>query len=166
MTGRNLHSHPYAAPVTTSMQQVTCYGEKGVGDINDEWQILDDTVPVGARLQRITSVFRLIHGLHGLSAPCALYSHGTQLPEWGFEQNEVACNPKLVDSGNLWNIETHINDRLPKTHSEHLAPSFFSSFIELHFGMASVNNNLKPKEDEITSQPWEWPLNIKVRFLI
>lgn len=27
--------------------------------------------------------------------------------------------------------------------------------------MAQVNNGLKPKENEITSRPWQWPINYK-----
>lgn len=32
---------------------------------------------------------------------------------------------------------------------------------QLHVAMALVNNNLKPKLGEDTSQPWEWPLNYR-----
>lgn len=78
-------------------------------------------------------------------------------------QNEVACNYQLTEAGNYWNVETHLNDALPSVQSAHLAPSFWANLYELHYGMFTVNNNLKPKEDEVTSRPWEWPTNYKVR---
>ena len=28
------------------------------------------------------------------------------------------------------------------------------------------NNNMKPKEGEITSQPWQWPLNWQVTYML
>ena len=41
------------------------------------------------------------------------------------------------------------------------APGFFQSMLELHYAMFSVNNNLKPKPEEVTSRPWEWPIDYK-----
>lgn len=31
--------------------------------------------------------------------------------------------------------------------------------------MFQGNSGLKPKEGEITSKPWQWPINYKVRLL-
>lgn len=42
------------------------------------------------------------------------------------------------------------------------APSFFSRFFESHAVMLQGNAGLKPKEGEITSRPWQWPINYKV----
>lgn len=32
---------------------------------------------------------------------------------------------------------------------------------ELHVVMKNVNNNMKPKEDEVVSKPWHWPILYK-----
>ena len=32
-------------------------------------------------------------------------SSGKQLPKWGFEQQEVSCNPTQRDPNSLWNVE-------------------------------------------------------------
>lgn len=32
-------------------------------------------------------------------------SSGKQLPKWGFEQQEISCNPNLRDKNALWNVE-------------------------------------------------------------
>ena len=42
------------------------------------------------------------------------------------------------------------------------APSFFARFFESHAVMLQGNAGLKPKEGEITSRPWQWPINYKV----
>jgi len=34
--------------------------------------------------------------------------------------------------------------------------------MESHAVMFQGNSGLKPKEGEITSKPWQWPLNYKV----
>lgn len=44
------------------------------------------------------------------------------------------------------------------------APSFLARFFESHAVMLQGNAGLKPKEGEITSRPWQWPINYKVSF--
>jgi dolichyl-phosphate-mannose--protein O-mannosyl transferase len=41
-TGKNLHSHLFRAPLSGN-QEVSGYGEKGVGDTGDNWQVLCDS---------------------------------------------------------------------------------------------------------------------------
>lgn len=50
---------------------------------------------------------------------------------------------------------------VPKESTRDLSPGFFASMIELHFVMKNVNNNMKPKEDEVVSRPWHWPILYK-----
>lgn len=45
------------------------------------------------------------------------------------------------------------------------APGFLSRFIESHAVMFQGNAGLKPKEGEVTSRPWQWPINYRVSFL-
>jgi hypothetical protein len=111
---------------------------------------------------------RLIH----VKNNCALRTHSQTLPKWGWEQYEVTCNPDLDDPDNLWNVEMHHNPNrafwagcvlvIVCTHEavailvrdlvsyDTMAPSFLSSIWELHVAMMQVNNNLIPKENEIT----------------
>lgn len=42
------------------------------------------------------------------------------------------------------------------------APGFFARFIESHAVMFQGNAGLKPKEGEVTSRPWQWPINYRV----
>jgi hypothetical protein len=81
-TGRNLHSHGGVPSPVTGQQEVTCYGNNGIGDANDNWRIEIEgggTWDSGKRL-------RLIHVLTNH----ALHSHsGFSHPQWTAGQQEV-----------------------------------------------------------------------------
>ncbi|KAH7831125.1 putative mannosyltransferase [Monocercomonoides exilis] len=38
-TGKNLHSHSFKSPVS-AQQEVSCFGEKGEGDVLDNWKLI------------------------------------------------------------------------------------------------------------------------------
>lgn len=159
VTERNLHSHNELGPVTKKHFQVTCYGEKGIGDANDVFKIEFDGGKLGDKLETVKTRFRLVHYLMN----CALHSHNKQLPKWGFEQLEVTCTPNIYDTKNiLWNIEDNYFPRLPNVSVIVYAPSFIEKFIESHAVMFQGNSGLKPKEGEVTSRPWQWPINYRV----
>lgn len=160
VTRRNLHSHSEVAPVTKRHYQVTCYGENGTGDANDVWriQLVDDEADGVVRT--VTSNFRLTHYF----VSCALSCNTKQLPKWGFEQMEVTCNPNLNDRSTLWNIEDNYFPKLPNVSFEVYAPSFLEKFIESHAVMFQGNAGLKPKEGEVTSRPWQWPVDLRGQF--
>lgn len=165
VTQRNLHSHFVSAPVTKRHYQVTCYGEKGIGDANDLWVIQKEqsrtsNSDTDDRVYTVKTRFKLIHYLTN----CALHSHSKQLPKWAHEQLEVTCNPKLHDRNNYWNIEDNYYPHLPNVSFEEYAPSFLEKFIESHAVMLQGNAGLKPKEGEVTSRPWQWPLNYRGQF--
>lgn len=161
VTERNLHSHQEKAPVTRKHYQVTCYGEKGLGDANDVFRIEFDSGKVGERLEAVKTRFKLVHYLMN----CALYSHNKQLPKWGFEQLEVTCTPNVYETKNtLWNVEDNHFPRLPNVSVVVYAPSFLEKFIESHAVMFQGNAGLKPKEGEVTSRPWQWPINYRGQF--
>lgn len=165
-TKRNLHSHKEQAPITKRHNQVTCYGENGLGDANDIWKVVKEASSQlmkkneDNRIYTVRSKFKLIH----LVSSCALHSHSKQLPKWAYEQMEVTCNPKIFDKNNLWNIEDNYYPSLPNSSFEEYAPSFYEKFIESHAVMFQGNSGLKPKQGEITSRPWQWPLNYRGQF--
>ncbi|RWS30869.1 Protein O-mannosyl-transferase 2-like protein, partial [Leptotrombidium deliense] len=160
VTTRNLHSHKELAPVTKKHYQTTCYGEQGVGDANDVWKV--ELLNGGSRenIKTVASRFRLIHYLSN----CALHSHSKQLPKWGYEQMEVTCNPNLLDKNSIWNVEDNAFARLPNISFEVYAPSFLEKVVESHAVMFRGNAGLKPKEGEVTSRPWQWPVNYRGQF--
>ncbi|KAM4690845.1 protein O-mannosyl-transferase 2 [Rhinophrynus dorsalis] len=160
MTGRNLHSHPREAPLTKKHLQVTAYGTNGTGDTNDYWRI--EVVGSRKEVKVLRSQIRLLH----LSTGCLLGSSGKALPKWGWEQGEVTCSPYVRETpSTLWNVEDHENPRLPNISVSILKPTFLEILVESHIVMVRANSGLKPKEHEVTSKPWHWPINYQgLRF--
>lgn len=111
-TGRNLHSHPIAAPVTKGDWEVSCYGNLTIGDSKDHWkvEVVDDASSRDwSKIRTLTTAIRLKHPDLG----CYLRAGNVNLPQWGFKQIEVTCvksdNPN--DKYTHWNIESHWNDK-------------------------------------------------------
>ncbi|XP_045418755.1 protein O-mannosyl-transferase 2 isoform X4 [Lemur catta] len=161
-TSRNLHSHYHEAPLTRKHYQVTGYGINGTGDSNDFWRIEVVNRKFGNRIKVLRSRIRFIHLVTG----CVLGSSGKVLPKWGWEQLEVTCTPYLKETLNsIWNVEDHINPKLPNISLDVLQPSFPEILLESHMVMIRGNNGLKPKDNEFTSKPWHWPINYQgLRF--
>ncbi|KAF2672044.1 PMT-domain-containing protein [Microthyrium microscopicum] len=168
-TGRNLHSHPIAAPVSKSDWEVSCYGNLTIGDTKDHWtlEVVDDA---GSRdwskIRTLTSAVRFKHPDLG----CYLRAGNVNLPQWGFKQIEVTCvksnNPR--DKYTWWNIESHWNDKLPPGNAAAYRSPFLRDFIHLNVAMMTSNNALVPdpdKQDDLASKFWQWPLlNVGLRM--
>jgi len=168
-TGRNLHSHQVAAPVTKADYEVSCYGNTTVGDEKDHWRVSvvsDASSRDYTKIRTLTTSFRLQHVALG----CWLRAGNTNLPQWGFKQIETTCvkenNPKDVYTH--WNVESHWNDRLPPAQKGAFKSPFFRDFIHLNVAMMTSNNALVPdpdKQDDLASAPWQWPiLNVGLRM--
>ena len=111
-TGRNLHSHAVAAPVTKNDYEVSSYGNLTVGDTKDHWQIevVDDAASRDrSRIRTLSTAFRLRH----MDLNCYLRAGNVNLPQWGFKQIETTCvkanNPRDVYTH--WNVESHVNEK-------------------------------------------------------
>ncbi|XP_076017881.1 protein O-mannosyl-transferase 2 isoform X2 [Genypterus blacodes] len=161
-TTRNLHSHLHEAPMTKKHFQVTGYGINGTGDANDLWQVEVCGGHRGDPVKVLRSKVRFLHRATG----CVLYSSGKTLPKWGWEQVEVTCSPYLKETpSSQWNIEDHINPKLPNISLSVLKPHFLESLVESHIVMIRGNSGLKPKDNEMNSKPWHWPINYQgLRF--
>lgn len=55
-----------------------------------------------------------------------------------------------------------IQHKVPSVSFQVYAPGFFSRFLESHAVMFQGNAGLKPREGEVTSKPWQWPINYRV----
>ncbi|XP_053700812.1 protein O-mannosyl-transferase 2 [Synchiropus splendidus] len=161
-TTRSLHSHLHEAPLTKKHFQVTGYGINGTGDKNDLWQIQVSGGQKGDLVKVLRSKVRFLHKASG----CVLFSSGKTLPKWGWEQVEVTCSPYLKETlSSQWNIEDHINPKLPNISLSLLKPGFLESLWESHVVMVRGNSGLKPKDNEANSKPWHWPVNYQgLRF--
>lgn len=94
-TKKNLHSHPgFPSPITLQ-QEVTCYGQNGVGDSNDNWRLEIEGGGIWEAGKRI----RLIH----INTNHALHSHfDHNFPIFPFtNQQEVTCF-KNRDDNDWW----------------------------------------------------------------
>lgn len=161
-TGRNLHSHEIAAPVTKADKEVSCYGNLTVGDDKDHWKIevvRDVASRDRSKIRTLTTAFRLKHPVMG----CYLRAGNVNLPQWGFRQIEVTCtkdnNPR--DTYTHWNVEAHWNDKLPAGDPGQYKSPFIHDFIHLNVAMMTSNNALVPdpdKQDDLASQWWQWPI--------
>lgn len=163
MTGRNLHSHDIRAPVTKSSWEVSCYGNDTIGDEKDNWvvEIVESLGNEDSNLiHPLSTSVRFRHEVLG----CYLANDGTQLPEWGFRQGEVACLPKAShrNKNTWWNVEQHWNERLPDAYDRELPKSrFLRDFVHLNVAQMQSNNALVPdsdKIDDLASSWWQWPL--------
>ncbi|KAK8146114.1 Protein O-mannosyltransferase 2 [Beauveria asiatica] len=161
-TGRNLHSHEIAAPITKSDREVSSYGNLTIGDDKDHWQVevvRDAASRDRSRIRTLATSFRLKHPVLG----CYLRAGNTNLPQWGFKQIEVTCTPKNNprDAYTHWNIESHWNEKLPAGDPGSYKSPFFHDFIHLNVAMMTSNNALVPdpdKQDDLASQWWQWPI--------
>lgn len=115
-TGRNLHSHPVAAPVSKQNHEVSCYGNATIGDSNDYWivEVVDDLVR-GKKAKNIEVVHSLTTRMRfrHQNLGCYLRAANSVLPQWGFKQIEVSCTKEnnKYDEHTYWNIESHWNDK-------------------------------------------------------
>jgi dolichyl-phosphate-mannose-protein mannosyltransferase len=164
MTNRNLHSHRVQAHVTKADFEVSAYGnDTAFADLNDHWRIcmIDDVSPVAnpeRRVRSLSAAFRLQH----VSTGCFLTSGKAVYPEWGFRQQEVSCQRELSEGRHLlWNIETHVNDKLPPGEATFYRSSFVQDFVDVNINMWRTNNALVPDAElepsALTSAAWQWP---------
>lgn len=83
-TTRNLHSHAGVPSPVTGQQEVTCFGQNGSGDENDNWRVEVE----GGGPWTFGKRVRLIH----LPTDHALHSHaGHSHQQWTMGQQEATC---------------------------------------------------------------------------
>ena len=97
--------------------------QKGQGDANDVWRVEILGGRDGDVVETVTSRVKF----HHYFLKCVLTVPGKQLPKWGFEQQEVACNPTARDPAAVWNVEDNFYPRreFEKSCKCLLQPAFF-----------------------------------------
>jgi len=167
-TGRRLHSHDIRPPMSDEEYQneVSGYGGPGVIDPHDNWviEIFDGKTKNSTNyVKTFDTTFRLRHKNTG----CYLFSHSVKLPEWGFDQQEVACGREILKANTLWRIERNTNESFDPKTSKMVSPkklSFLQKLIELNIVMFKINNELTG-EHPFESRPLDWPvLNRGISF--
>ncbi|KAG5369456.1 Dolichyl-phosphate-mannose--protein mannosyltransferase 1 [Yarrowia sp. C11] len=166
---RRLHSHEVKAPVSDNDYQfeVSAYGADGFpGDLNDMWSVeivaQYSTPGRSAReLRTLQTVFRLRH----LIQKCYLYGHRTQLPAWGFAQQEVTCNRYPAKTGALWYVETNYHPNFPKEVNVtrdmiHYGNMTRVGKIKDMHNVIKVSREMTPDQTAFNTAPVSWPLGL------
>lgn len=63
---------------------------------------------------------------------------------------------------NILDLHIKICFLVPNVSFQVYAPSFLKRFFESHAVMLQGNSELKVKEGEVSSKPWQWPINYRV----
>ena len=162
-TSRRLHSHDVRPPITEAdwQNEVSAYGYEGFeGDANDLFRVeiqksYSEGEAAKTRVRTIQSKFRLIHVMTG----CALFSHKTKLPDWGFEQQEVTCAKQGTLPNSIWYIESNDHPKLGPNAEKvnYRNPGFLGKFWELQQVMWRTNAGLLDSH-AWDSRPPSWPI--------
>lgn len=105
LTSRALNSHDVAAPVSPHSQEVSCYIDYNISmPAQLLWRVeILNKKESGEVWHAIKSQVRLVH----VTTQTALRFTGRQLPQWGFNQHEVAADKNLNHIDSIWNVEEH-----------------------------------------------------------
>lgn len=163
---RRLHSHDVKAPVSDNDYQfeVSAYGADGFpGDLNDVWVIeivaQYSTPGLSSRQMRtLQTVFKLRHMIQ----KCYLYGHRTQLPAWGFAQQEVTCNRYPAGTGALWYVETNYHPSFPKEVNVTRDMIHYGNMTRVQklkdmHNVIKVSREMTPDQTAFNSAPISWP---------
>ena len=98
-----LNSHDVAAPMSPSLQEVSCYIDYNISMPSQNlWKVqLINSEETGGVWHTIRSVVHLIH----LNSSQALKFSGKQLPHCGFNQHEIVTDRLIDQEDTVWNVE-------------------------------------------------------------
>uniref|UniRef100_A0AAG5DKB6 Protein O-mannosyltransferase 1 n=1 Tax=Anopheles atroparvus TaxID=41427 RepID=A0AAG5DKB6_ANOAO len=167
VSSRALNSHDVASPMSPLCQEVSCYIDYNISmPANLLWRVeLLNGKESKNKWHAITSQVRLVH----VNTSAALKYTGEQLPDWGFNQFEVAADRRQYTIDTIWNVEEHRytqhqdkKEVLHKLLSAEMIPtertklSFWNKFYELQMKMLLHSDKLE--SHMYSSEPHEWPL--------
>ncbi|SCU83507.1 LAMI_0C03488g1_1 [Lachancea mirantina] len=159
-TNTYLLAHDVASPLYPTNEEITTASEEQANGSNYHETLFRlqpvDKKDANSILKTKASLFRIVH----VDTTVALWTHNDVfLPEWGFKQQEVNGNKKIIDPENLWFMDTIINlDEARKVYVPKPVKklSFFTKWSELQRLMFEHNNKLS-SEHPFASQPESWP---------
>ena len=127
-TRKNLHSHPGITSPLSRQGEVTCYGEPGEGDFNDNWRLEIDGEQINLESE---SKFRLIHTITNY----ALHSHVDRHYENG--DQEVTGFPNR-DANDFWTVVRVHGPIIPPTISSGGKAATWLSILNIMASAASI----------------------------
>lgn len=160
-TDTYLLAHDVASPLYPTNEEITTISPEKE-DFNEKLNSMVfsfDPVKKGDAGHILKSKITIIRIVHS-ETNVALWSHNDQLlPDWGFSQQEVNGNKKLLEEGNSWvidsieNVEGNRNQHVPKVIRK---MPFLNKWLEQQKLMFEHNNKLS-SEHPFASQPQSWP---------
>ncbi|KOB63903.1 putative mannosyltransferase 1, partial [Operophtera brumata] len=140
-TARNVHSHRERAPLTTKYLQVTGYGETARNVHSHR-----ERAPLTTKYLQVTGYGETARNVHSHRERAPLTTKYLQVTGYGEDG--------IGDANDVWKIVISGG----KDGDEILTVRSKLMFVHYLQG----NAGLKPKEGELTSQPWQWPINYRV----
>ncbi|CRK93645.1 CLUMA_CG007174, isoform A [Clunio marinus] len=154
LTSRALNSHDVAAPVSPQSQEVSCYIDYNIsmpGQLLWRVEILNKEEE-GIHWHAIKSQVRLVH----VTTQTALRFTGRQLPQWGYNQHEIAADKNLnhPDTSDQKERERQLlkSEMIPMERTD---LSFWQKFRELQSKMFWQSDTVQ--NHMYSSEPLEWP---------
>ena len=167
-TGAYLRADSIDAPVTTGHREVSGQANGNTEELDFKWEVrvLSHRGTVEPESANRVQTFRTLFQLVNLQHHCALSSHdGTKLPNWGFEQQEITCDPdfsKSLSSGSVWVVDSNSNPLAPAD-----APSmppvpmpFWAKLKELVVTMFATNQGFTGTHP-YQSHASDWPFAVR-----
>lgn len=128
--GQHLHSHNGPVSPVTKQGEITCYGSRDTGDLNDNWELqLDgaDSLRMGVRL-------RLIHTL----TKTALHSHGGASHPQHTSGDQEVTGFTARDANDYWIIQSTFGPLVVPTLGTNGKSSAWLSALHLGGSLASI----------------------------
>lgn len=161
VTGNYLLAHDVASPLYPTNEEVTAVNEEEANGENykETLFVLQPLISSdsGHKVKSLVTGLRIVH----VDTSVALWTHNdVLLPDWGFGQQEVNGNKKIIDSENDWFIDSILN--LDDSRKQYIPKvvkpmPFLRKWFELQRLMFEHNNKLS-SEHPFASSPQSWPI--------
>lgn len=163
VTDTILLTHDVASPHYPTNQEFTTVSLElaaGERDLDSQFQLQFVNGKANQDFRTKAGLFKLIH----VPTKVAMWSDPAPLPEWGFKQQEINGNKKVIESSNVWYPETieGLNDpgRLVQEERKIKKLPFLKKYFELQRLMFH-HNNLLTSSHPYATQPIQWPFLLR-----
>lgn len=163
-TDTYLLSHDVASPYYPTNQEFTTISQdlaEGERRNDTLFEIKIENGKTDQEFRTLSSHFKLIH----FPTRVAMWTHTTPLPEWGFKQAEINGNKNMLQSSNLWFVDSieSLEEGSPRTVKEERKVKqlpFLRKYLELQRAMFFHNNALTSSHP-YASEPFQWPFLLR-----
>jgi dolichyl-phosphate-mannose-protein mannosyltransferase len=159
-----LLTHDVASPYYPTNQEFTTVShELANGERHNDtlFEIKIENGKPQQEFRSLSSHFKLVH----VPTRVAMWTHTTPLPEWAFKQAEINGNKNVLQTSNLWFVDTieSLEEDSPRAMKQerqvkHLP--FWRKYLELQRAMFFHNNALTSSHP-YASEPFQWPFLLR-----